>query len=113
MVGTAGRWLLTEVFPEPIGTVYWATLVANTLGAFLLGWFVVRRAVVAPRQATTVPFFAIGLFGSFTTFSTLMVEIVAALADGAVWGGAAYGALSIVAGLLAAVAGMRVAEAMP
>jgi CrcB protein len=83
----------------------WPTLLVNVVGAFVLGVAVVygrrhwRPAVMA---GVTV-----GLLGALTTFSTLAGELWSQQEAGD-WGGLAWYALaSIVGGLLAAVAGLR------
>jgi len=111
MVGTAGRMVLIELLPDATGTMHWATFVANVLGAFMLGWFVARGRTMTQRSDLVVPFFAIGLFGSLTTFSALMIDMVEAATNGDAVAALAYGATSIAVGLLAAAVGMRLARA--
>lgn len=111
MVGTAARAFLIEAFPEPTGGMHWPTFLANVVGALLLGWYVARSSNTTQRSELAVPFFAIGLLGSFTTFSALMVGVVVSANDGVALGGAGYGLASIVAGLGAAAVGMGLARA--
>ncbi len=110
VVGTAGRALLIEALPDPAGALHWPTFLANVLGAFLLGWFATRVSATTRRNELVVPFFAIGVFGSFTTFAALMVDIVEAARNGLVLGGIGYGLASLVAGLGAAAVGIGVAR---
>jgi CrcB protein len=101
---------MIEVLPDTTGAMHWPTFLANVLGAFLLGWFVTRMAPTVRRNELVLPFFAIGLFGSLTTFSALMVEIVESSRAGLVGGAAAYGAASVLIGLGAAAAGITLAR---
>ncbi len=110
VVGTAGRALLIEALPDRAGAMHWATFLANVLGAFLLGWFVTRVSTTTRRSELMVPFFAIGLLGSFTTFSALMVDIVESARAGLVLGGIGYGLASLVVGLGAAAVGVGLAR---
>lgn len=111
IVGTAGRALLIEALPEAAGAMHWPTFLANVVGAFLLGWYVARSSRTTQRSELTVPFFAVGLLGSFTTFSALMVGVVESAHDGLTLAGAGYGLTSVVVGLGAAAVGMGLARA--
>ena len=89
------------------GSFPWGTLVVNVLGSFVLG--AVTGLVVhhgfggAPRL-----WLATGLCGAFTTFSTFSWETARLIEDGE-WGQAAANAAgSVLAGLMAAAAGMSV-----
>lgn len=112
VVGTGCRAVLIEALPESAGTMHWPTFLANVLGAFLLGWFVARGSDTTRRSELAVPFFAIGLLGSFTTFSALMVGVVESAHDGMTLGAAGYGLTSVVVGLGAAAVGMSLARAV-
>lgn len=109
VVGTAGRAFLIEALPESTGAMQWPVFLANILGAFLLGWFVTRGAASPWRSELIVPFFAIGLLGSLTTFSALMVAVVESARVGLAAGGIGYALASIIAGLAAAALGMSLA----
>ena len=111
VAGTAGRVLLIDVVPESTGVMQWPIFLANILGAFRLGWFVTRGAASPWRSDLIVPFFAIGLLGSLTTFSALMVDVVESVRDGLAVGGIGYGLASVFAGLAAAALGMSLAWA--
>jgi len=50
-----------------------ATAIANTMGAFALG-LLLGRFVSPIRHPLFLPFWGIGVLGSFTTFSTLVSE---------------------------------------
>jgi len=89
-----------------------ATAIANTLGAFALGLLLGRFA--APiRHPLFLPFWGIGVLGSFTTFSTLVSETHGvSLRDGASLA-LLHLTLSILTGLLAFGLGQRLARRIP
>ena len=62
-VGTLGRWKLSTSLPPPTGT-----LVANLVGAFALGCL--------GGSSTNDTVVGVAALGSFTTFSTLALELV-------------------------------------
>jgi CrcB protein len=79
----------------------------NLSGSFLLGLYLVRREQAAtPRWS--LPFWALGMLGSFTTFSAFSLEVTALVGDGRALTAAAYLAASTVGGLAAALVGLRV-----
>lgn len=79
------------------------------LGAFALGLYLARRE----RAVTTrfsLQFWAIGVLGSLTTFSTFSYEVVLLVEAGAAGTAAWYVLASTIGGLLAAMAGGRIGE---
>ncbi len=62
--GTLARWQLAERLPRPSGT-----FVANLTGSFLLG-------LLAGAGTDSGLLFGVAGLGSFTTFSTIMVEVI-------------------------------------
>lgn len=64
------RWL-TTAYPLPS---HIATLVINTIGSLLLG-FIVARAAGSSQSARWQVFLAVGFCGSFTTFSSWILDI--------------------------------------
>jgi len=98
------RWLMTSA-----GTGFpWGTLSVNVAGSFLItfliGWMHTRGMSI-PRQ----DFVAAGFCGGFTTFSALSVETLRFVESGHWTRAAAYVAATVVLGLLAALAGLRLA----
>lgn len=82
-----------------------ATLLVNVVGAFALGLLLTtlgRR----PGSAALRPLLGTGLVGALTTWSGLAVQTALLLRAGAVGTAAAYALGSVVAGLLAAAAGI-------
>lgn len=63
-MGAVSRYVVRAWFDSPIGT-----MVANVIGATLLGWL-----VAGPWNETELWVVGTGFLGSFTTFSTWMWE---------------------------------------
>ncbi|WP_159621623.1 CrcB family protein [Ruania rhizosphaerae] len=111
-IGTLARFGLAESLPTPDG-VPWATLTANLLGSFLLGVLLeaLARAGEENRVRRAVRLgLGTGLLGGFTTFSSLALETERLLVDGEVGIASMYMLVSLVLGLLAALAGIAVAS---
>jgi fluoride exporter len=64
VAGTLGRWRFAERLPRPVGT-----LAVNLIGSFLLG-------LVAGSGSDSQLVLGVAGLGSFTTFSTVMVEVL-------------------------------------
>lgn len=107
LVGSAARAGLGLLIRGPDGGFPTAILVANLAGSFLLGLYLARRerAVSGPNA---MRFWAIGLLGSFTTFSTFSVDLLGLLQAGRPLASAGYLAASLVGGLGLALAGQRI-----
>ncbi|HSL25505.1 MAG TPA: CrcB family protein [Acidimicrobiia bacterium] len=106
LVGSAVRSGIGLWLPTPRGGFPTADLVVNLAGSFLLGLYLARRErSVGARWA--LPFWAIGVLGSFTTFSAFSLDAVRLLVDGRPWIAAGYVAASIIGGLTAALTGQR------
>lgn len=112
-LGTLGRYGLTRAVPAAPGSFPWATFAANLAGAFLLGMFVTVAVERLPPSRYLRPFVAIGVLGSFTTYSALAVDTVTFAKDGDVALGAAYLAVTLTAGLLSCAFGVVVARVLP
>lgn len=82
----------------------------NLLGSFALGFYLTRRER-AVTSRFSVQFWAIGVLGSLTTFSTFSYEVVLLVEAGSTGTAAWYAVVSTVGGLLAAVVGGRIGEA--
>jgi CrcB protein len=107
--GLVGSLLRAAVFwlaPSPDGGFPAATLAVNLTGSLLLGFYLARRqgAVVGPWS---LRFWAIGVLGSLTTFSTFSIEVVVLVDGGATATAGAYIVASILGGLILAGFGER------
>jgi len=109
-LGTLARYGVERaVVPAPTG-VPWATWTVNVVGSFVLGAVVTLVVERWPRDRYVRPLVAVGFCGGFTTFSTMAVEIDQRIQHGHGTVAAVYLALSLVAGLGAALAGITLAR---
>lgn len=76
LLGAVSRYLtgrfLTTACPLP---THVATLVINTVGSLLLGYIVARDAAASSQAARWQLFLAVGFCGSFTTFSSWILDL--------------------------------------
>jgi CrcB protein len=79
----------------------WATLAVNVLGSLLLGAFVGSAQGAAQPSQSMRLLVAVGLLGSFTTFSTFGAETLELAQAGALGRAVAYAGASLVLGLAA------------
>lgn len=105
-IGTLGRYEVAQLIHVAPGTFPWATFVTNLSGAFILGMFLAVIGEHFARLRYLRPFFAIGVVGAFTTFSTMAVESVVLVKDDHVLLGVGYLVGSLVAGLALASLGV-------
>ena len=88
----------------------WPTLAINVVGSFLAGGMLALAATrLSPTTSAAV---TIGFLGAFTTFSALSVQTVSLVREGRAAAALAYVAVSVVAGLAAAYAGLQAGEAL-
>lgn len=105
ILGTALRLGIDGVLLHGDADFPWSTLLVNTVGAFALGMLVARVWPSAPSWLRAG--LGVGVLGSFTTFSAVVVSLVS-LADAGEWGlAAAWLAATLVLGLGAAWLGIR------
>ena len=113
-IGTAVRAVLADAFPAHDG-ISWAIFAINVVGAFCLGLLLEALAHRGPdvgRRRGLRLFVGTGILGGFTTYSTL-ADDTAQLLDVGRWGaGSGYALLTVVAGLLAVVAGIGLATVL-
>ncbi|MFD5213746.1 fluoride efflux transporter FluC [Microbacterium sp. NPDC058345] len=100
-IGSAARLALALIVPEPAG-IPLPVLIANVCGALLLGILAARL----PASSEVRIFLGTGALGGFTTYSAL------AVGTAELWGqtpalAAGYAAGSVLLGLAAVVAGLR------
>jgi CrcB protein len=110
-LGTLARYGLQGLVQYRTGTMFpTGTLAVNLAGCFLLGGiaqYALHRLTIPPEWRVAL---TIGLMGAFTTFSTFSYETAKMLEDGEWTRAAVYVGASVLGGLLAVVAGMRLAE---
>jgi CrcB protein len=99
-IGALARAGLVEALPVHPGQWPWPTFAANLAAALMLGYFTTRLQERLPPSRYRRSFLGSGVCGALSTFSTMMVELVA-MADRGEWGLAgAYTGASMGGGLL-------------
>ncbi|MCL1597946.1 MAG: CrcB family protein [Actinomycetia bacterium] len=106
-VGSAARYLVLFAVPGVSGVFPSEVLTINLLGSLALGFFLARRER-SIGSLSSLRFWAIGVLGSFTTFSAFSLEVVGLIDGGDIAVAALYVGVSMIGGLFAAVLGLRV-----
>lgn len=91
----------------------YGTLTVNLLGSFLIG--LMTEALIVEQVTVAVPFRAgvlVGVFGSFTTFSTFSVETLYLLQQGRLPAALANAGISAALGLVAVFLGLLCGRAL-
>jgi CrcB protein len=107
-IGALLRHFVQLFFVNRIGISFMGTLFVNATGSLVLGFLIGIMSNHVSWPVELRIFLAIGLLGSYTTFSTLSLEIVESLQRGEVLAAGANLVLSVVLGLLAASMGLFV-----
>jgi fluoride exporter len=111
--GAVARYLFDVRITTFAGAGFpWGTLVVNAVGSFFVG---LLFALVVERAALSADLrgpLMIGFLGSFTTFSTFMLESWRMVEDGFWVGGLANIGVSVIVGLVAVVGGVALGRAM-
>lgn len=106
-IGSAARYLVGGWFANRFGPSFpYGTFVINVTGSFIIGLFLAfahERVSLNPYWRL---FFAVGVVGGYTTFSTFEYESVRLLQDGEMLLGSVYLVGSVVTGAVGAVAGI-------
>ena len=110
-LGTLARYSLQGFVQIRMASAFpYGTLLINLSGCFLLGLigqFTLNRIVISPDWRVAI---AVGFFGGYTTFSSFGWETAKMLEDGEWLRASAYVGVSVAAGLLLSVAGIRLAN---
>jgi fluoride exporter len=108
-LGAASRYLVDGFVQDRVeGAFPWGTWVINVSGSLLLG-FLVGLGLYHGLTATPRAVIGTGFLGAYTTFSTLTFESVRLFEDGSRYESLLNAVGSLVAGLLAAAAGLALA----
>lgn len=113
-LGTGLRYSLSTFIYSTIArpTFPYANLVINISGSFMIGLLAElfdSRALVSPTVRVAV---LTGILGGYTTFSSFSFETYELLRDGEIWRGALNASGSVLLGLAAVWAGVRIAQLM-
>lgn len=113
-VGTAARAILDEVLGADLPLPA-STLTVNLTGAFALGlllaWLAGRGPDAGVRRDARL-LLGTGVLGGYTTYSSFAVQGARLLEVGALAEAAAYVGVSLVGGVLAALAGVALGDAL-
>lgn len=105
VAGVLARYGISSAFHG--SALPWATVAINTVGSFMLGYF-----VVAPWFSPEVRAgIGVGMLGGFTTYSTFSVQAILDADAGELRLAVLYTVLSIALGLGAAACGFLLARA--
>lgn len=107
LLGSAARAGVGHYLPAAPGSVPVATLGVNLIGSLLLGFYLARRERATTRP-WSVQFWAIGVLGSFTTFSAFSLDVIQLIQARRALVALGYLAASIVGGLTLALLGERI-----
>jgi len=109
-IGASLRYLAYELIPtigpELVSNAGYSTLIVNLSGAFLLG-ALYGRIAKGLEHPLLRPFLGVGVLGSFTTYSTLVLESSEMAGDYGAGRALALVVVSIVLGLATFQAGRR------
>jgi CrcB protein len=113
-LGSVLRFLVSAWFIQRVGVGFpWGTFVINTTGSLAIGivlQLAVSRAGLSPYVRL---FFATGVLGGYTTFSTYAFEIYSLGRAALPLQSAAYALGSVIVGVVAAYAGTLLVRAFP
>ena len=107
--GCLARYGLGSLLATPPGSWPVSTFVINLVGCFALGALLehlTRRGPDTPARRLVRVGLGTGLIGTFTTYSTLAVELDLFVRDQDLLLAAGYAAASLIGGLLAVAAGI-------
>ena len=107
-LGAVGRALVTDIVGRTDSDVLWATFIVNIVGSFILGYVVARHAGRSRSSPFLIPFVGVGVLGAFTTFSLFSAEVFELVRAGDWILAVAYPLVSIGAGFVAALLGIRI-----
>lgn len=111
-LGALARWGVATALPHARGAWPWATVFVNVTGCLVIGALLAVLLARFPTSPWMRPFFAVGVLGGYTTYSTFAVDAVQLARAG--HGGLAVGyvLVSVVGGVLAVVVGLLAGRAV-
>ncbi|MDB5154944.1 MAG: hypothetical protein JWR54_3695 [Mucilaginibacter sp.] len=107
VIGGVSRFLLQQFIQRRVESVFpYGTLVVNLLGCFVIGIVVGLADKGNLLSAQSRIFWATGICGGFTTFSSFINENHSMLQDGEILNTFTYISVSVVVGLIATALGI-------
>jgi fluoride exporter len=113
VIGAELRYGTGLLFPSTPSQFPWATVAVNVIGGFGIGVLMAVLARTARPHPLVRPFLGVGVLGGFTTFSTYSTDTYRLIDAGRPELALGYAALTLVAALVATVAGLTVGAALP
>lgn len=108
--GALARTGAVIAFGDPARAWPWSIFVINLTGAFALGYVAARPALRLRRDIYAAALLGTGFCGAFTTFSTMMLELLQMLDAGRIGLAALYATASVTGGLAAIALATRLAR---
>lgn len=112
-IGAAARYAVEEAIRTPAASFPLNTFAINTSGCLVLGVLLTLVVERWPPSTYLRPFFATGVVGAYTTWSTFAVQADQLGQHGRLGLAAGYAAASLAAGWAAVVAGVALARRWP
>ncbi len=107
-IGTIARYGFELAIPSSSGGFDTAIFIANLAGAFVLGLFATVVVTHLKALERFTPFFAVGVLGGFTTFSTMEVDTVQLIRAGHAELAILYLAATVIGGAAACLIGQLI-----
>jgi len=106
--GAVSRYYVMTQVTHWLGLSFpYGTIFVNILGSFILGALTEIMALSWSFNQETRAFLVVGVLGSFTTFSTFSLDVVALFERGETTSAAIYITASVILAIAAFILGMR------
>jgi CrcB protein len=109
--GTFCRYLISQDLPNNVHFLFLATLVINISGSLLLGFLFIlfTNSAASPNLSLLA---SVGFLGSFTTFSSFVLQVDQALKGSHYTNAFLYLLISVIGSLLATFLGVTLARSI-
>jgi len=112
-IGAAGRYGVGVLATRFFGIGFpWGTLIVNVVGSFLMGALIAALVLRSGTSNEMRTFLATGVLGGFTTFSAFSLDAVSLYERGEITLSLTYIVTSVVASILALVAGLALVRSL-